>query len=131
MQDYKERALKDYNTFLVMKKRLEPLVGKLNKKVILDVGCGRRYPYTLLLNSLGNIVVGIDLDYVNCKEVLLKRYWKELKRNGLMSFARALIFDLFGQKRTYYKKLQEFSNFPLNYEGLIFKQMNVESMTFP
>lgn len=129
-QDYKERAAKDYNTFLAIKNTLETYMGKLKGKVILDVGCGRRYPYTLLLHSLGNRVVGIDSNYIEYSDSLIKRYWKELTRNGIEHFIRAILFDLLKQKSTYYKTLQQLSSFPLNHHGIIFRQMNAENMAF-
>jgi len=128
-QDFRKRAFKDFKTFSVMKSKLEKYLGELKGKKILDVGCGRRYPYTLLFHSLGNDVVGIDVAYVGC-EFFIKRYWKELTLNGFKSFVRAVLFDFLGQKRTYYKTLQELCNFSLNKKGLIFKKMNAENLTF-
>jgi len=129
-QDYGKRALKDYKTFSVLKNTLKPYIGELKEKLILDIGCGRRYPYTLLLHSLGNTVVGIDTDYIAYNDSLLKRHWKELKQNGFESFGRALLYELLKQKSTYYKTLQKLCDFPLNYERLIFKRMNAENMAF-
>ena len=128
-QDFRKRAFKDFKTFSVMKSKLEKYLGELKGKKILDVGCGRRYPYTLLFHSLGNDVVGIDVAYVGC-EFFLKRYWKELTYNGFKSFVRAFLFDLLGQKSTYYKTLQELCGFPLNRKRLVFKRMNAENLTF-
>jgi len=62
-QDYRKRA-KDYRTFLTMRCKLESYIRELKGNFVLDIGCGRRYPYTLLLHSLGNNVVGIDIAYI-------------------------------------------------------------------
>lgn len=129
-QDPVERASMDYNTFLEIRHTLEPYMGKLKGKVILDVGCGRRYPYTLLLHSLENTVVGLDTSYIGHEDSLMKEYWKELTQNGTASFIRALLFDYLGQKNKYYESLQRVCDFPMNYRGLIFERMNVEDMDF-
>lgn len=130
-QDYEKRALKDYNTFSVLRNTLKPYMGGLKRKLILDIGCGRRYPYTLLLHSLGNTVVGIDTNYIGYDDFLVMRYWKELTQNGFESFGRVLLYDLLRQKSTYYRTLEKLRGFPLDYRGLIFKRMNAEDMAFP
>jgi len=84
-----------------------------------------------MLHSLGNTVAGIDTDYIGCNEALAKRYWKELRQNGVESFGRALLFDLLKQKSIYYETLQKLCDFPLNYRGLILKRMNAEKLDFP
>jgi len=130
-QDYRKRASKDFNTFMMFKNALEPYMGVLQKKSIIDIGCGRRYPYTLLFHSLGNRVVGIDLSHIAHDALWIKRYWMELTINGIESFSRALLFDILGQRKTYYKALQWLSDFPLRYRGLVFARMNVENLIFP
>jgi len=129
-QDYRKRAMKDYRTFSTMRRKLEDYYGELKGINVLDIGCGRRYPYTLLLHSLGNNVVGIDTAYIG-DGFFIKRYWKEITRNGFKSFCRAFLFDVMRQKSTYYKTLQELCDFPLNKEGLTFKIMNAENVKSP
>jgi len=129
-QDQNERALKDYNTFLTIRSAIEPRLGKLKEKAILDVGCGRRYPHALLLNSLGNMVVGIDTDYIGCEDSSVERYSNELTQNGAVAFIRALLFDLLKQKEAYNRALQQLCDFALSYQGIVFKRMSAVDMAF-
>jgi SAM-dependent methyltransferase len=130
-QDYRRRAFKDYNTFTLFRNMLRPYMGDIKGKFIIDIGCGRRYPYTLLFHSLGNHVVGIDLSYIAHDDIWVRRYLTELTRNGAESFSRTLLFDILKQRRTYYNTLQSLCDFPLNYQGLVFERMNVENLLFP
>lgn len=130
-QDLREQADKDWLSFCSMNNTLEPYIGVLKGKTILDIGCGRRYPYTLLLHSLGNTVIGIDTAYVGYSGTIIERYWKELTQNGFLSLARTFLVELFGKKASYYETLGRRCNFALNYQGISIKRINAEDMAFP
>jgi hypothetical protein len=75
-------AERHYAQFKDLFTTLEKHVGELTSKTILDIGCGRMVPFSLLLNSLGNKTIGIDVNYVGYNDPLHKVLWKELKHNG-------------------------------------------------
>jgi len=110
---------------------LTPYTGEVRGKRILDVGCGRLYPFALLLHSVGNTVTGIDILYAGVNEPLPKRYWRILRRNGLESFAGNLLYKILGKDRTYYNTLRELSNFPLTTRSIDIRQMSAEKLLFP
>ena len=109
---------------------LSPHVGEVKGKRILDVGCGRLYPFTLLLHSLGNAVTGIDRVYTRVNTPPLKRYWKTLRRNGLENFIGNLIYKLLLKDRTYYQTLRNLCDFPLNHLNIDVRQMDTKQITF-
>ncbi|GAI27764.1 unnamed protein product, partial [marine sediment metagenome] len=62
-RDMTEFAKEQYQEFRKMLDTLTPYTAEVRGKRILDIGCGRLYPYTLLLHNLGNTVTGIDIVY--------------------------------------------------------------------
>jgi SAM-dependent methyltransferase len=130
-QNMSAQAANDFIIFQDTCKRLSPYVDNFNNKLILDIGCGRRYPNILLFSNLGAIVTGIDMNYIGYNELLIKRYWNELTQNGFTSFGRSVSMDLLGQRRTYYRTMDKLSEKPLNQQGLIIKRMNAEVLNLP
>ena len=76
IDDMVKRAENDYQWFKRVVSTLEPYLGGIKGKTILDAGCGRHYPLTLLLHGLGNKVVGIDLVYVGINTPFIMRWWR-------------------------------------------------------
>lgn len=130
-QDMPERANSHYRQFRVMLDIVKHYSGEVRGKSILDIGCGRLYPYSLLFHSLGNRVVGIDLLYIGAGISPLRRYWTILHRNGLINFGREFLFSILLKNRAYYRELRRVCGFPLVSDGIRFIEMNVERMGFP
>ncbi len=62
LQNMTDLAKAHVGQFEVLLNNLELHMGELKEKTILDIGCGRFYPYALLLNSFGkkNTVIGME-----------------------------------------------------------------------
>jgi len=60
-------AYKWFESFI---KTIEFYIGDVKGKSILDIGCGRRYPLTLLLHNVGANVTGIDVDVIQCSSLV-------------------------------------------------------------
>ncbi len=130
-RDMRWKARYQYEQFQVMLNVLERCVGPVSGKRILDIGCGKFYPFTLLFNSLGNQVTGIDILYIAAKESLVRRYHRILRRDGLRSLTEELLYKFSFKERSYYQALKQVSAFPLTTEGITFGQMSAEDMSFP
>jgi SAM-dependent methyltransferase len=102
---------------------------EVRQKVILDIGCGRAFPYTLLLHSLGNTVVGIDLRYVRANEPLVQASLRALRHHGLEGLGSVIVSTL--QRKTLFGTLESLCNFALDYDGVDIREMSVEHMSFP
>jgi len=109
---------------------IEKYLGRVENKTILDVGCGLLYPFTLLFKSLGNRVIGIDLLYIGVNDSSPRKYWRMLRKNGPVYFARSVSYDVLLKNRAFYKHLEHLSNIKLTSEGIDVRQMDVEKMAF-
>jgi len=130
MQDMDEAANAHYQQFETIIKILTPYVGEVRGKAILDAGCGRLYPTALLLNSLGNYVVGIDIIHIGVNVPFLTKLRGELQ-NGPVSIARSLLYGILLKNRRFYRRLSKLTGFPLTTRRLVIRQMSVEQMSFP
>lgn len=128
--DVVKQAENDYEWFRRIVATLEPYLGDLKGKTILDVGCGRRYPLTLLLHSFGNKVVGIDLAYVGINTPSIVRWWRALRADGLEALARSFSYTILMKDRAYYKTVRRICDFPLTTRGIEIRRMNVEHLAF-
>jgi SAM-dependent methyltransferase len=96
---------------------------------MLEIGCGQRFPLTLLFASTGGRAVGIDLDYVEARPSLrtLISAWR---RNGperaVKTLLRATLFD-----RSYYRALATELGRPLRFDSLELQPMDARRLTFP
>ena len=130
-RDMTEVAKRHYQEFQEMLDTVTPYTGEVRGKRILDIGCGRLYPFTLLLHNLGNTVTGIDIAYTGTNESLLKKYWRILRRNGFESFVGSLLYGLLRKDGTYHRALWDLCDFQLTTQGIDVRQMSVENMLFP
>ena len=128
-RDMAELAKKHYKIFCNCREKLKKYIDLNNKKTILDVGCGRLYPQTLLFHSLGHKVVGIDIFYISTDRPPLK-YYKSLRKNGWVVAIADFLDDILLKKRTFYKTLENLCVFPLTTQGLDIRQMNAEKLSF-
>jgi len=105
----REFARHDFvNVYEKIKRDLSPLgLNSLKDKNVLDLGCGQRFPFSLLAASDGATVTALDINY--CKPDNLVGYLINIARsNGLKrsvkSTIRRLLFD-----QSYYKELERAS----------------------
>lgn len=91
-------AIHDYNN--VYKRTLKDLenygFGSVKGKEFLDLGCGARFPFSLLAASENANITALDISYVK-PHFLPVFFWKVLKANGikkaLKSAIRKVLFD--------------------------------------
>jgi len=129
-RDMRHKARYQYKQFQSMLNALELRAGPIKEKTILDIGCGRFYPFTLLFASLGNDVTGIDILYIRAKESLVRRYHRILRCDGFRSLMEEVLYKFSFKERAYYQALEETSAVSLTTEGIIFEQMSAENMSF-
>lgn len=116
----------DWDSFRASCAALERRGGRpLEGARVLDLGCGPRFPATLLFHSFGARATGIDLD------VLPPGEWPRLwRRGGPARFARALarrcLFD-----PGYYRALRSRAGRPLRFQGLDLRRMDAARLDFP
>lgn len=127
----RKQAIHDYEWFKEITNTVEPYLGDLRDKEILDIGCGRTYPLTLLFHSFGSRAVGIDTEYIGINDPLIERWWKRLRRNGVLITGGRLLYTLLRKYKTYYATLGQMCAFPLKRENIDVRMMSVEEMTFP
>lgn len=123
-----DKARKDYQNYLKIKENMEDFFKTdLNNKLILDIGCGQRFPYTYLF-SKNNRVIGIDLDVILIEHGY-KNYISIIKENGVnrffKTFVRSLLFD-----RAYFDTLSKLNN-QSKIQNFSLLNMNAEKLEFP
>jgi len=122
-------AHEHYYFFTTMKEKLAKFVPSFEGLRILDVGCGKSFWLTLLLNSVDAEVTGIDTEIIK-PGFSLDKYINILRKNGLERTARTLVWDtLFA--RSYYKELQKAAGFTLRYSDVDLRPMSVTDLDFP
>nr|MBC8360111.1 class I SAM-dependent methyltransferase [Candidatus Desulfatibia profunda] len=83
----------------------------LNKKTVLDLGCGQRFPFALQCAASGAQVTAIDLNYVKPSAFLLS-FFKMFKHNGVKRACKSILRRLFFDG-AYYKALEASAGLPL------------------
>jgi SAM-dependent methyltransferase len=85
-------AIHDYNN--VYKKAIKDLrvfgLESIAGKELLDLGCGARFPFSLLAASEGANVSALDITYVK-PHALPVFFWKTLRANGMKRAAKSVI----------------------------------------
>ena len=88
----REIAIHDYNN--VYKKTIKDLgafgFGPIAGKEVLDIGCGSRFPFSLLAASEGANITALDISYVK-PHALPVFFWKILKANGVKRAAKSVV----------------------------------------
>lgn len=126
-----EQAQFDYENFKTARDILCAYAGDIAGKTILDVGCGRLYPQTLLFHSVGAKVTGMDHAYIGVNDPVHLKYWRSLTQGGLGGFGRDVLYALLGKNKAYHRRLGSLIGFELSSQGLDIVQMAVENMSFP
>ncbi len=96
---------------------------------VLDLGCGRRFPATLLFHSFGARATGIDLDAA--LPPFAAGVWIGMVRRGgpgrlAGSLLRKCLFD-----PGYYRELRRRAGRSLRFEGLDLRLMDAGALDFP
>lgn len=130
-RDVTPKAENDYKVFQMFKEAVYPYVGNIYGKTILDIGCGRLYPLSLLFKSQGNSVIGIDISYIRASEPFYLKYFMSLVRGGIMHFGQDVLYLILHKSRRYYQTLGHLSGFNLEHRSLDIRQMNALKMSFP
>jgi ubiquinone/menaquinone biosynthesis C-methylase UbiE len=125
-QYVKIQAEHDCKVFQNLLKRVRPYVCDIEKKNILDVGCGKRAPSTLLFSSLGAKAVGIDIDLDRGFD--FAKYWQILAARGYKAVLSRFIDD--GCNSIYYRELKKVAGFPLNFEGVDLRETDACQTNF-
>jgi len=126
----KEHALHDYLVFKKVKDVLEKNVErKIEECNILEIGCGQRFALTLLFNTIGVKVIGIDTDYVN-PSFSFKNLLLILRNNGVERFIKTVMRHMF-YDRKYYRVIGKELGEPLNFNNIDIRLMDVCSLRFP
>jgi len=86
-------------------------VQSLHGKRVLDLGCGQRFPFSLMAVASGAQVVALDMSYVK-PEVLPAYFLHALSANGLNRAARSAVRRLFFDRK-YYGQLETSFGAPL------------------
>ena len=108
-----DRVTSDYQAYRYLRRWLDEEVGNLRGKRLLEIGCGRLAPTTLLLTSAGITTVGIDLVYSNRNRYGLTFLAHSLLSNGPISALRELQLFLTRQVDAYYSQLSAMSGLPI------------------
>ena len=129
--DVIQLAREEYEHLLNVERRLAPFIGELRGRVLLDIGCGRLYPLTLLLHSRGCRVIGIDIAYIPTGGSFARNWLRVWEHGGLYALGREVFFSLSRVQRKFYSALQHASGLPLIFDGLDLRQMNAEKLDLP
>ncbi|MCW4029800.1 MAG: class I SAM-dependent methyltransferase [Candidatus Bathyarchaeota archaeon] len=124
------RAKNDLQAHAILTQKIQQYLGRdflAEPRVILDLGCGKHFPHTLLFALDGHHVVGLDSSYI-FQRPSLGNYFASLKANGFVETSRFVQLDLTHKRINYQKILlnhQHYEAIP----GLCFHQDNVELLT--
>jgi len=122
----RRQARHDCEIFRRFVKTVEAAGRRVKGARILDIGCGYRYPITLLLHNSGAQVTGIDVEFV-ARRLSLVELGKHLVRRGPKAFARRLVRELV-HKEVYFRALERAFGRPLLFDGLELRQTRIEDL---
>jgi|GEM_PF-6922481 SAM-dependent methyltransferase len=126
-----DKAQNDSMVFRSFTSALDPYIGKVKEKTILDIGCGRLFPLSRLFTGLGNKVTGIDTTYIGIRDNILKRLIKYFTQNGLASLGQEILFNALRRNKRFCNSLSDSSGLSINYSIMPdIRQMNAEKMDF-
>jgi len=119
----------DWRSFRDSAAALERHAGRtLPGARVLDLGCGHRFPASLLFHSFGARVTGIDLDVVppSAPGAWLRLICRDGPGRFARAFARRGLFD-----PAYYRELRRLAGRPLRFDGLDLRLMDARTLAFP
>ena len=120
-------ARHDYRTFLAINRDIGKYTDmEINGLKVLDIGCGQRYPNTLLFANRPNFeAVGVDNDIVGPG---ISKYVKMIVKNGLERAIRSAVRETFFDP-VYYSTLEKESGGRLTKRNL--KILHVDASGLP
>ena len=121
-------AHENFAFFREMRDYLIPYVGNLAGLRVLDVGCGKTMWLALLLRSCGARVTGIDTELA-APGMSLGKYWGIFRTSGFERALRSAFWDVI-YARPYYRELERICRFPILFDGIDVRQMNVTDLDF-
>jgi len=121
---HRRRAQHDFGIFRSFVDYMNAAGHPVRGERVLDVGCGFRFPTTLLMHTFGAKVTGIDLDFA-APQVPLSNLLADVRDRGLMEGARRFVRELY-YKPVYFKTLEQEMGNKLNYEGLDLRRVRIE-----
>jgi len=124
----REQAHHDWKVFFALVNNLRPYVDDLSGKRILDIGCGRRFPWTLLLTSIGANVTGIDLEVVSTA-FSVQKYASMAASVGTVRAVKKMAREWL-ERIFYWRSLQAVCGFPLRYDRLDIRVMDATCLDF-
>jgi SAM-dependent methyltransferase len=127
-RDDRVHAAAQWNEFLRVRDVLETKLGTLDGKRILDLGCGRFYPMTLLFSSSGRFALGIDTAYMSPQARLFKRLLGACRIEGTLGLGKEIALTIFRKERNYRANLRGVSGFDLQLKSLNVARMDAQNL---
>lgn len=123
-------AAHDYGVFQECRAAFERHAGRpITGARVLDIGCGQRFPVTLLFRAFGAETTGIDTDVVEPR-LTPSACLRMIRANGVERFVktavRRAIFD-----GAYFRELGLLADRPLPFRDLDLKLMDARALDFP
>lgn len=122
-------ARENFEFFVRMRQDLATWSSDMGDLRVLDLGCGKSMWLTLLLHSCGARVTGIDTEIVRRGHSVAK-YLNLFKENGFERALRTLAWDVL-YARPYYQALAKLAPFPLNFQGLDVRAVEMSEVDLP
>jgi len=119
-------ARHDFKVFHRFVKSAQAAGHPVRGERVLDVGCGYRFPVTLLLHSFGARVTGIDTEFI-ARTLPLGQWRALLRQRGLVAFARRFVREAV-HKRVYFRALEREFGRPLRFHSLDLRQIRIEDL---
>jgi SAM-dependent methyltransferase len=129
--DMHKKADDDYRSYNLFINKTKPYISHLRGKSILDIGCGRFAPISVLLHSQGYNVIGIDSLYIGLKDSFIQRWWKCWSLQQFNGLFIEIYLDLFRLRQKYNLILQRVSGINIKLDGLDIRRINAENLLFP
>ena len=124
-RDFAKEHYQFFNEMLAYLRKQEK--DPLNLRV-LDIGCGKTFWLTLLLNSYGAKASGFDTEPVTPR-LSIGTIWEILRNQGFERAARTAVWGLIFA-RSYYKELGKIAPFPLQFNDLDLRTTSAEKLPF-
>jgi SAM-dependent methyltransferase len=96
---------------------------------LLEIGCGRAYPYTALFSSTGVRIVGTDIDTLWPNHLRPRKYLRWVRHHGVGRTLRRGIGDLV-LSRAYYPQLEASAGVGVDHRTVRLMTVNAASLAF-
>jgi SAM-dependent methyltransferase len=124
----KERARIDFEGYLQLMEDLRPYVKLDITKKVMDIGCGRFYPLTLMLHSQGIDIIGIDIATIEPNAGIIKRLLHVWRNDGLTGFLKEFYLWATNKQTIYFRTLESLCGFQLTKEGMRIQRADAENL---